>query len=77
METYVEEGQTVVMTGVTRTVKPGCPEPGNGYWVCVTHDLGLHTNFARDSHLGRSGHRGVDSEHQLLWWCFAHGPEVP
>lgn len=70
--TKVREGQKIkVGRGEVRTVKPACDVKDNGRWFCVTHQEGpFRHNFEKDSHI----HTG---EHELVWICLIHGPEVP
>lgn len=55
----------------TFTVGPKCETGTQGQWRCLTHAEGFAAQMEKDSHVARPG------DHELVWVCIEHGPEVP
>lgn len=54
--------------GDEHTVAEACDLKG-GHWYCITHREGFSTQIAMHAHTSRG-------EHELVWICHEHGPEV-
>ena len=57
------------------TVAESC-EGKDGRWMCITCDTVFQNNFMKDTHISEDeSPKGM--EHELVWMCSEHGPEVP
>jgi hypothetical protein len=54
--------------GDTFTVVEGCREDA-GHWYCITHREGFPNQFQMHGHTS-------EGNHELVWMCHKHGPEV-
>jgi hypothetical protein len=60
-----DEGGTMVY----RNVQSPCNNPAGGHWLCVTHQEHMAVGSELQSHLSTGNHN-------LVWFCYQHGPEM-
>ena len=65
----VKVGDRVTINGNQFLLAPACRDDA-GIWACATHETTFANNLQKDLHLSEAG------EHEPLWYCFKHGPEV-